>query len=240
MSVSYTHLAVNQDMVVVNHHDPDKPKKVKISKLYEFDGLQKVEVKEASIGAIVAISGISDISIGDTLCSPENPTPIPFQKISEPTISMDFVVNDSPFAGQEGKYVTSRHLRDRLMRELNTDVSLRVEDTENMDAFKVSGRGELHLSVLIENMRREGYEFAVSKAEVLYHKDENGKLLEPMEIAYIDVPDEYTGVVIDKLSQRKGELQTMGAANGGYTRLEFRIPSRGLIGYRGDFLTRCV
>ena len=230
-------IAVNQDMVVVNHHDPDKQKKVKISKLYEFDGLQKVEVKEASIGAIVAISGISDISIGDTLCSPENPTPIPFQKISEPTISMDFVVNDSPFAGQEGKYVTSRHLRDRLMRELNTDVSLRVEDTENMDAFKVSGRGELHLSVLIENMRREGYEFAVSKAEVLYHKDENGKLLEPMEIAYIDVPDEYTGVVIDKLSQRKGELQTMGAANGGYTRLEFRIPSSCLIGYRGDFLT---
>ena len=224
-------IAVNQDMVVVNHHDPDKQKKVKISKLYEFDGLQKVEVKEASIGAIVAISGISDIAIGDTLCSPENPTAIPFQKISEPTISMDFVVNDSPFAGQEGKYVTSRHLRDRLMRELNT------EDTENMDAFKVSGRGELHLSVLIENMRREGYEFAVSKAEVLYHKDENGKLLEPMEIAYIDVPDEYTGVVIDKLSQRKGELQTMGAANGGYTRLEFRIPSRGLIGYRGDFLT---
>ena len=230
-------ISVNQDMVVVNHHDPDKQKKVKISKLYEFDGLQKVEVKEASIGAIVAISGISDIAIGDTLCSPENPTAIPFQKISEPTISMDFVVNDSPFAGQEGKYVTSRHLRDRLMRELNTDVSLRVEDTENMDAFKVSGRGELHLSVLIENMRREGYEFAVSKAEVLYHKDENGKLLEPMEIAYIDVPDEYTGVVIDKLSQRKGELQTMGAANGGYTRLEFRIPSRGLIGYRGDFLT---
>ena len=134
-------IAVNQDMVVVNHHDPDKQKKVKISKLYEFDGLQKVEVKEASIGAIVAISGISDISIGDTLCSPENPTPIPFQKISEPTISMDFVVNDSPFAGQEGKYVTSRHLRDRLMRELNTDVSLRVEDTDNMDAFKVSGRG---------------------------------------------------------------------------------------------------
>ena len=230
-------ISVNQDMILVNHHDPDKQQKVKISKLYEFDGLQKVEVKEASIGAIVAISGISDISIGDTLCSPENPTPIPFQKISEPTISMDFVVNDSPFAGQEGKYVTSRHLRDRLMRELNTDVSLRVEDTENMDAFKVSGRGELHLSVLIENMRREGYEFAVSKAEVLYHKDENGKLLEPMEIAYIDVPDEYTGVVIDKLSQRKGELQTMGAANGGYTRLEFRIPSRGLIGYRGDFLT---
>ena len=228
---------VNQDCVIVNHHDPSMKRRVKISKLYEFDGLNKVEVQRADIGSIVAISGISDIHIGDTICSPENPVAIPFQKISEPTISMDFVVNDSPFAGQEGKYVTSRHLRDRLMRELNTDVSLRVEDTENMDAFKVSGRGELHLSVLIENMRREGYEFAVSKAEVLYHKDENGKLLEPMEIAYIDVPDEYTGVVIDKLSQRKGELQTMGAANGGYTRLEFRIPSRGLIGYRGDFLT---
>ena len=165
-------IAVNQDMVVVNHHDPDKQQKVKISKLYEFDGLKKVEVKEATIGSIVAISGISDISIGDTLCSPENPVAIPFQKISEPTISMDFMVNDSPFAGQEGKFVTSRHLRDRLMRELNTDVSLRVEDTENMDSFKVSGRGELHLSVLIENMRREGYEFAVSKAEVLYKKED--------------------------------------------------------------------
>ena len=230
-------ISVNQDMVVVNHHDPDKQQRVKIGKLYEFDGLNRVEVKEASFGSIVAVSGITDISIGDTLCSPENPEAIPFQKISEPTISMQFIVNDSPFAGQEGKFVTSRHLRDRLFRELNTDVSLRVEETENADSFKVSGRGELHLSVLIENMRREGYEFAVSKAEVLYHKDENGKLLEPMEIAYIDVPDEYTGVVIDKLSQRKGELQTMGAANGGYTRLEFRIPSRGLIGYRGDFLT---
>ena len=230
-------IAVNQDMVVVNHHDPDKQKKVKISKLYEFDGLQKVEVKEASIGAIVAISGISDISIGDTLCSPENPTPIPFQKISEPTISMDFVVNDSPFAGQEGKFVTSRHLRDRLMRELNTDVSLRVEDTENMDSFKVSGRGELHLSVLIENMRREGYEFAVSKAEVLYHTDERGKKLEPMELAYIDVPEEFSGSVIQKLSQRKGELLGMTPINGGYTRLQFSIPSRGLIGYRGEFLT---
>ena len=215
----------------------DKNEKVKISKLYEFEGLNRVEVEEATIGSIVAISGIADIHIGDTLCSPENPQAIPFQKISEPTIAMHFMVNDSPLAGQEGKYVTSRHIRDRLFKELNTDVSLRVEETDSADSFKVSGRGELHLSVLIENMRREGYEFAVSKAEVLYHKDENGKLLEPMEIAYIDVPDEYTGVVIDKLSQRKGELQTMGAANGGYTRLEFRIPSRGLIGYRGDFLT---
>ena len=230
-------IAVNQDMVVVNAHEPDKSRKVKISKLYEFDGLSKVEVKEASIGSIVAISGIADIAIGDTLCSPENPVAIPFQKISEPTIAMQFVVNDSPFAGQEGKYVTSRHLRDRLFRELNTDVSLRVEETENADSFKVSGRGELHLSVLIENMRREGYEFAVSKAEVLYKTDERGKLLEPMETAYVDVPDEFTGTVIDKLSQRKGELQNMSASNGGTTRLEFSIPARGLIGYRGEFMT---
>lgn len=230
-------IALNQDMVVVNAHEPDKQKKVKISKLYEFDGLNKVEVKEATIGSIVAISGISDISIGDTLCSPENPVAIPFQKISEPTIAMQFIVNDSPFAGQEGKFVTSRHLRDRLLRELNTDVSLRVEESENADSFRVSGRGELHLSVLIENMRREGYEFAVSKAEVLYKKDENGKLLEPIETAYIDVPDEFTGTVIDKLSQRKGELQNMSASNGTTTRLEFSIPARGLIGYRGEFMT---
>ena len=231
-------ISVNQDMVVVNAHEPEKQKKVKISKLYEFDGLNKVEVKEASIGSSVAISGISDIAIGDTLCSPENPVAIPFQKISEPTIAMQFIVNDSPFAGQEGKYVTSRHLRDRLFRELNTDVSLRVEESEeNTDSFKVSGRGELHLSVLIENMRREGYEFAVSKAEVLYKKDENGKLLEPIETAYIDVPDEFTGTVIDKLSQRKGELQSMSASNGSTTRLVFSIPARGLIGYRGEFLT---
>ncbi len=225
------------DAVVVNEHDPDRQEKVRISKLYEFDGLNKVEVREAGIGSIVAISGIADISIGDTICGAENPKAIPFQKISEPTIAMQFIVNDSPFAGQEGKYVTSRHLRDRLFRELNTDVSLRVEESDSTDSFKVSGRGELHLSVLIENMRREGYEFAVSKAEVLYKKDENGKLLEPMETAYVDVPEEFTGTVIEKLSQRKGELQNMGTASGGYTRLEFSIPSRGLIGYRGEFLT---
>jgi len=230
-------IAVNQEVLMVNHHDPDKQKKVKISKLYEFDGLNKVEVREATIGSIVAISGISDIAIGDTLCSVDDPKPIPFQKISEPTISMQFIVNDSPFAGQEGKYVTSRHIRGRLLRELNTDVSLRVEETEDTDSFKVSGRGELHLSVLIENMRREGYEFAVSKAEVLYKTDENGKKLEPMELAYIDVPEEFSGVVIEKLSQRKGELRNIGTASGGYSRLEFSIPSRGLIGYRGDFLT---
>ena len=228
---------VNQDAVLVNHHEPDKQVKVRISKLYEFDGLDKVDVKEAQIGSIVAISGISDIHIGDTICSPDAPNAIPFQKISEPTIAMNFIVNDSPMAGQEGKYVTSRHIRDRLFRELNTDVSLRVEETDSPDSYKVSGRGELHLSVLIENMRREGYEFAVSKAEVLYREDENGKKTEPMEIAYVDVPDEFTGVVIEKLSIRKGELRSMNPISGGYTRLEFRIPSRGLIGYRGDFLT---
>ncbi|MBQ5850858.1 MAG: translational GTPase TypA, partial [Lachnospiraceae bacterium] len=228
---------VNQEVIICNHHEPDKQKKVKISKLYEFDGLNKVEVKEAGIGSIVAISGITDIHIGDTLCSVDNVEPIPFQKISEPTIAMQFMVNDSPLAGQEGKFVTSRHLRDRLFRELNTDVSLRVEETESADSFKVSGRGELHLSVLIENMRREGYEFAVSKAEVLYKKDENGKTLEPMELAYVDVPEEFSGTVIEKLSQRKGELQNMGKASGGYARLEFSIPSRGLIGYRGEFMT---
>ena len=230
-------LKVNQDVVLVNHHEPDKQKRVKISKLYEFDGLNKVEVQEATVGAIVAISGITDIHIGDTICSPENPVAIPFQKISEPTISMNFMVNDSPLAGQEGKFVTSRHLRERLMRELNTDVSLRVEETENMDSFKVSGRGELHLSVLIENMRREGYEFAVSKAEVIYKEDERGKKLEPMEICYIDVPDEFSGAIIEKSSNRKGELQGMAPINGGFTRLEFSIPSRGLIGYRGQFMT---
>ena len=231
-------LRVNQDAIMLNAHDPEKQKKVRISKLYEFDGLNKVEVKEAKIGSIVAISGIADIHIGDTICDPENPVAIPFQKISEPTISMNFIVNDSPLAGQEGKFVTSRHLRERLMRELNTDVSLRVEDTDSPDCFKVSGRGELHLSVLIENMRREGYEFAVSKAEVLYHTDENGKKLEPMELAYIDVPNEFAGAVIEKLGQRKGELRNMGSISGGtYTRLEFSIPARGLIGYRGEFMT---
>ena len=231
-------LKLNQDCVIVNHHDPDKMKKVKIGKLYVFDGLKRVEVQNATIGEIVAISGIPDIHIGDTLCSPEKPEAIPFQKISEPTISMNFMVNDSPLAGQEGKFITSRHLRDRLFRELNTDVSLRVEETESADCFKVSGRGELHLSVLIENMRREGFEFAVSKAEVLYHTDENGKKLEPMELAYIDVPNEFAGAVIEKLGQRKGELRNMGSISGGtYTRLEFSIPARGLIGYRGEFMT---
>ncbi|MCR4778432.1 MAG: translational GTPase TypA, partial [Lachnospiraceae bacterium] len=235
--VSNGKVRVNQDVVIVNEHEPDKFKKVKISKLYEFEGLKKVEVDEATIGAIVAISGIADIHIGDTVCDPAAPTPIPFQKISEPTLAMNFIVNDSPFAGTEGKFVTSRHLRDRLFRELNTDVSLRVEETETTESFRVSGRGELHLSVLIENMRREGYEFAVSMPEVIYKEDEKGHKLEPMEIAIIDVPDDAAGTVIDKLSQRKGELRSMDTGMNGRTKLEFSIPSRGLVGYRGDFLT---
>ena len=231
-------IKVNQELMLVNHHNPDKKMKVKIGKLYEFEGLNKKEVNEATIGAIVAISGIAELHIGDTLTSVTNPVAIPFQKISEPTLSMDFMVNDSPLAGKEGKFVTSRHIRDRLFKELNTDVSLRVEENPGSEnSFKVSGRGELHLSVLIENMRREGYEFAVSKAEVLFHTDERGKKLEPIELAYIDVPDDCTGAVIQKLSQRKGELLGMTPINGGYTRLQFSIPSRGLIGYRGEFMT---
>lgn len=230
-------IKVNQDAVLVNAHEPDMNVKVKISKLYEFDGLKRVEINEATIGSIVAISGISDIHIGDTICSPEHPEPIPFQKISEPTIAMYFNVNDSPLAGKEGKFITSRHIRERLMRELNTDVSLRVEETDTTESFKVSGRGELHLSVLIENMRREGYEFSVSKAEVLYKYDDKGKKLEPMEHAMIDVPDEFTGVVIDKMGQRKGEMINMHTSGNGHTRVEFTVPARGLIGYRGEFLT---
>jgi len=235
--VSNGTIKVNQDVMIVNAHEPDKQKKVKVSALYEYDGLNKINVKEATVGAIVAVSGIADIHIGDTICDIEKPEAIPFQKISEPTISMNFMVNDSPLAGQEGKYVTSRHIRERLFKELNTDVSIRIEETDSTECFKVSGRGELHLSVLIENMRREGYEFAVSKAEVLYKEDSKGRKTEPMEIAYIDVPEDLAGNVIDKLGQRKGELQNMTPITGGYQRLEFSIPARGLIGYRGEFLT---
>ncbi len=230
-------IKVNQEALIVNHHEPDRKEKVKISKLYEYDGLSKLDVDEATVGSIVAVSGIADLKIGDTICSPDEPESIPFQKITEPTISMNFLVNDSPLAGKEGKFVTSRQLRDRLYRELNTDVSLRVEDTESTDCFKVSGRGELHLSVLIENMRREGYEFAVSKAEVIYRTDELGKKQEPYEIAIVDVPEEFSGTVINMLSMRKGELNGMAQVSTGTTRLEFRIPSRGLIGFRGEFLT---
>ena len=231
-------LKVNQEVVIVNHHDESRSKRVRITKLYTFEGLNKVDVDIATCGDIYAVSGITDLKIGDTICDVNAPDAIPFQKISEPTISMDFMVNDSPLAGREGKYVTSRHLRDRLYNELNTDVSLRVEETPGVEnSFKVSGRGELHLSVLIENMRREGYEFAVSKAEVLYHYDERGHKLEPMETAFVDVPDDCSGTVIQKLSMRKGELNGMTPLNAGTTRLEFSIPSRGLIGYTNEFLT---
>ncbi len=230
-------IAVGQEIVRVNFHDPSVAEKTRITKLYEFDGLRKADVDRAEVGSIVAISGIGDLQIGDTICSVSDPDPIPFQKITEPTIAMNFVVNDSPFAGLEGKYCTSRQIRDRLLRELNTDVSLRVSDTESTDTFRVAGRGELHLSVLIEKMRREGYEFAVSKAEVILKQDEHGRTLEPIEIAYVDVPQEFSGTVISMLSERKGELQGMSTLADGTTRLEFEIPSRGLIGFHGPFLT---
>lgn len=228
---------VNDEVCIVNYHEPEKLTKIRVTKLYEYEGLERVEVKESTIGSIVAVSGMPDIHIGDTIAGIDNPVALEVNKISEPTLSMTFHVNDSPFAGQEGKYVTSRHLRDRLMKELNTDVSLRVEDTDVAEAFKVSGRGELHLSILIETMRREGYEFQVSRPEVLYKTDENGKKLEPMELVTIDVPEEFVGAVIEKLGTRKGEMVNMAPGQGGYTRLEFNIPARGLIGYRNEFLT---
>ncbi|MCL1845643.1 MAG: translational GTPase TypA [Defluviitaleaceae bacterium] len=226
----------NDVMSIVNIHEPERLKSVKISKLYEFTGLEREEVSEASVGAIIALSGIGEIKIGDTLCSSENPTPLPFSKISEPTLTMNFIVNNSPFAGQEGKFLTSRQVRERLYKELNTDVSLRVEDTDSTDIFKVSGRGELHLSILIETMRREGYEFQVSKPTVLY-REIDGSRHEPMEAVTIDVPEAFTGTVIQKLGNRRGEMLQMSTSKGGYTRLEFSIPARGLIGYRSEFLT---
>lgn len=229
-------ISQNMEAMLVNHHDPDKKKKVRIQKLYEFEGLERKEIESAKYGSVVAVSGIEDLKIGDTITDISDPTAIEFQKISEPTISMYFMVNDSPLAGTEGKFLTSRHIGERLKKELNTDVSLRVEDTEKPDMFKVSGRGELHLSILIETMRREGYEFAVSKAEVIY-KVEDGIKKEPMEIAYVDLPEEYSGNVIQKLTQRKGVLNGMSKGQGDFVRLEFLIPSRGLIGYRSEFLT---
>lgn len=225
-----------QEAIIVNAAENGKQQKVKISKLYEFEGLNRIEVESASVGSIVAVTGVENIHIGDTICHIDYPESLPFVKISEPTIAMTFSVNDSPFAGKDGKYVTSRQIRNRLFKELQTDVSLRVEETESTDAFKVSGRGELHLSVLIENMRRESYEFQVSKPEVLF-KEENGKKLEPMEKVTIDVSNEYVGAIIEKLGQRKGELTSMTESNGGYGRLEFSIPARGLIGYRQEFMT---
>jgi len=226
---------LGDDAVIVNYNDSSINKKIKITKIYEFENLSRKEVESSSVGNIIAVTGVEGISIGDTLCSIEDPTPLPFVKISEPTLAMNFIVNNSPFAGKEGKFVTSRQIRARLYKELETDVSLRVEDTDSTDSFRVSGRGELHLSVLIENMRREGYEFQVSKPEVLYKKDENGKLLEPIETVTIDVDQEFVGSVIEKLGQRKADLINMNPSQAGYTRLIFNIPARGLIGYRSEF-----
>ncbi len=213
-----------------------KIENVKISSLYIYQGLKRVETEEAKLGDIVAVAGIPDINIGETISSSEEPEALPFVNIDEPTLSMNFIVNNSPFAGREGEYVTSRHLRDRLFKELETNVSLRVEETDSADSFKVSGRGELHLSILIETMRREGYEFQVSKPMVIY-KEENGQLLEPMEYLTIDVPEDFMGVVMEKLGPRKAEMVNMTSAINGYTRLEFIIPARGLIGFRNEFMT---
>ena len=224
-------------VVLGNYQKGEEFKKTKISNIYEFEGLARVPVKEARAGSIVAVTGIEDINIGDTLSAADSPSLLEFVKISEPTISMNFSVNNSPFAGRDGKFLTSRQIRSRLFRELQTDVSLRVEDTDTTDSFKVSGRGELHLSVLIENMRREGYEFQISKPQVLFKTDENGKKLEPMEIVTIDVSDEFVGAIIEKLGRRKAELVSMQEPNGGYSRLVFKMPARGLIGYRSEFLT---
>ena len=209
---------------------------VKISRLYQFEGLRRVEVESASLGDILCVSGIEDINIGETACSPEKIEPLPFIKIDEPTISMNFIVNDSPFAGREGKFVTSRNIRDRLFKEVETNVSMRVEETDTTDTFKVSGRGELHLSILIETMRRQGFEFQVSRPKVIF-KEIGGELHEPMELLIVEVPEAYVGAVIEKLGARKGELENMGARDGGATHLEFKIPSRGLIGYRSEFMT---
>ncbi len=223
------------DMVVLCKTDGTQ-ENVRISRLYQFEGLRRVEVESAAIGDIICISGITDLNIGETICSPDCVEPLPFIKIDEPTLSMNFIVNDSPFAGKEGKFVTSRNLRDRLFKEVETNVSMRVEETESTDTFKVSGRGELHLSILIETMRRQGYEFQVSRPKVIT-KVENGKLLEPMELLIVEVPEEYVGAVMMKIGARRGELENMGTRDGGATHLEFKIPARGLIGYRSEFMT---
>lgn len=226
---------VNTPYVLCRHDGTQE--NVKFSKIYQFEGLKRVDCNEAKFGDLICVSGIADLNIGETVCDPEHVEPLPFVKIDEPTISMNFIVNDSPFAGREGKYVTSRNLRDRLFKEVETNVSMRVEETDSMDTFKVSGRGELHLSILIETMRRENYEFQVSRPQVIMKKDQNGKTLEPVELAIIEVPEEYVGVVMEKLCSRKGEIENMDTRSTGMTHLEIKIPSRGLIGYRSEFLT---
>lgn len=211
-------------------------KMAKVTKLYQFEGLKRVEAESAQLGDIIAVSGIADLNIGQTACAPEAIEPLPFVKIDEPTVAMMFKVNDSPFAGREGKFVTSRNLRDRLFKEVETNVAMRVEETETMDTFKVSGRGELHLSILIEQMRRQGYEFQVSPPTVIF-KEKDGQRLEPMELLMIETPDNYVGAVMEKIGARKAELLNMGTREGGMTHMEFKIPARGLMGYRSEFLT---
>ncbi|HHW70480.1 MAG TPA: translational GTPase TypA [Clostridiales bacterium] len=227
-------IEVNQHVILCNQESDFKD--AVITSLYVFDGLKRKPVEKAEVGDIVAVSGVEGISIGDTICHYEYPEPLPFVKISEPTVSMFFSVNDSPFAGTEGKFVTSRNIRERLLRELKTDVSLRVEETDSPDTFKVSGRGELHLSILIETMRRQGYEFQVSKPTVIY-KEIDGKKHEPMERVVIDIPERFSGIVIEKLGRRKGELIGMNSLKGGNVRLDFSVPARGLFGYRSEFMT---
>ena len=228
-------LKVNQEVSVCNYHSDEAPRRAKIVSIYQFEGLTRVPAQTATVGDIVCFAGVEELSIGDTLCSPQNPEPLEFVKVSEPTMEMTFSVNDSPFAGKEGKFVTSRQIRDRLYKETLKDVSLRVNDGETTDSFKVAGRGEMHLSILIETMRREGYELCCSTPRVLY-KTIDGTLHEPMERVSIDVPDEAVGTVVQKLGSRKGELLEMGKA-GTRTRIEYLIPSRCLFGYRSEFMT---
>ena len=228
------HVKDGQNMVLCCRDGSTK--NVKIAKLYQFEGLRRREVEDARLGDIVAVSGFTDLNIGETACDPACVEPLPFVKIDEPTVSMMFMVNNSPFAGREGKFVTSRNLRDRLFKEVETNVAMRVEETDSPDTFKVSGRGELHLSILIEQMRRQNYEFQVSSPQVIY-KEIDGKKYEPIELLMIEVPDNYVGAVMEKLGSRKAELQNMGSRDTGVTHLEFKIPARGLMGYRQEFLT---
>ena len=228
---------VKDGQQVVLCHADGTSTKAKIGKLYMYEGLKRTEVSEAKAGDIIQISGLGDLNIGETACDPEHIDPLPFVKIDEPTLSMNFMVNNSPFAGKEGKYVTSRNIRERLYKEVETNVSLRVEDTDSADTFKVSGRGELHLSILIETMRRQNFEFQVSPPSVIYKRDSEGKLLEPIELLMIEVPEEYVGVVMERLGTRKAEIRNMGTRDDGTSHLEFLIPSRGLLGFRSQFLT---
>ncbi|MBR7133090.1 MAG: translational GTPase TypA [Clostridia bacterium] len=229
--------SVNAGQTVALCHKDGTSSNVKIAKLFMYKGLKRVEAEAATVGDIIQVAGIAQLEIGETACDTEHIEALPFVKIDEPTLAMNFMVNNSPFAGQDGKFVTSRNLRDRLFKEVMTNVSLRVEETDSADTFKVSGRGELHLSILIETMRRQGYEFQVSPPEVIYKRDENGTLLEPIELLMIEVPEEYVGAVMERLGTRKAEIKNMGTREGGTSHLEFVIPARGLLGYRSQFMT---